>query len=113
MIKIIDWPQFLNCLLPILNVRARSLKDLKDGDCINLGNLDGRLRWVWQESTGWEISSKFGTPQNQEQEKLLTKLTLGYYDSIDISLTYCKRSIVIERLFPKKYPFIWDNNYLY
>jgi len=113
MIKIIDWPQFLNFLRPILNVRACSIKDLKDGECFDLGNLEGRFRWVWQESMGWEINSKFGTPQNQEQDKLLTKLTFGYYDSIDLSLPHPKQLTVVEHLFPKKYPLIWDNNYLY
>lgn len=113
MIKIIDWPRFLNFFLPILNERARFLNDFRDGDLLEFGFLNRRIGWVWHDPTAWELSSNLEIPQNPEQEKLLTRLFLGFYDPFDLSLIRSKHLFAIERLFPKKYPFIWDNNYLY
>ncbi len=113
MVKVIDWERFLSYLLPIINDRSRLYINFKDGDIFELGILDGRIRWVWHESAGWEIRSDSGIPQTLEQEKLFTRLIFGFYDQIDLSRFSSKYIEIIERLFPKKYPFIWDNNYLY
>lgn len=113
MIKIIDWQLFFSFLFPIFSKRVCSLMDFKDGERLALEMLDGQLTLVWHNQVGWEISSKFGAPKNREQEELLTKLIFGYYDPFDLNRIKCNQLTVIERLFPRKYPFIWDNNYLY
>lgn len=112
MFKIIDWPEFLNYLLPLLNQRSRSL-EMKDGECFELVYHTQQLRWVWHESTGWETDPDVGFPKDPEFERIFTKLILGFYDSSDLSLLRIKDLNLIGSLFPKKYPFIWDNNYLY
>ncbi len=111
MVKIIDWSKFFDCLLPVLNERTRSLAGIEAGDSLESGQLVEQLDWIWHDSTGWEIN--IGTKLNPAQEKLLTKLVLGFYDSIDLRLLRTKNLSMIQHLFPKQYPFIWDNNYLY
>lgn len=113
MVKIIDWPVFFNFLLPLFNERTRSLANLKDGDCLELGDSNQELRWIWHNSTGWEIEVNGGFLNNPEFERLFTKLILGFYDTFDLSRIPIRNQTVIKCLFPKKYPFIWDNNYLY
>lgn len=116
MVKIIDWPEFLSFLLPLFNERTRSLPNIKDGDRLELGDSNQELRWVWHNSSGWEIEVAEGFPNNPELERLFTKLILGFYDTFDLSRIPTKDQTVIEFircLFPEKYPFIWDNNYLY
>jgi len=112
MVKIIDWSKFIDYLLPILNERTRSLTTFKDGDYLELDFLAERQSWIRRGSKGWEINLDLIATLNPEQQKLLTKLVFGFYDSIDLSLFHT-RSLMIRRLFPMKYPFIWDNNYLY
>lgn len=112
MLKIIDWPEFLRYLLPLLNRRSRLL-EMKDGECFELGYHNQQLRWVWYDSTGWEIDPSVGFPKGPEFERIFTKLILGFYDSSDLSLLRIKDLNLIGSLFPKKFPFIWDNNYLY
>lgn len=113
MVKIIDWPGFIDFLHPILNERTRSLATFKDGDYLELDFLAERQRWIWDDSEGWKLNLDLIATLNQEQKKLLTKLVFGFYDSIDLSLFHTRSLNKIQRLFPRKYPFIWDNNYLY
>ena len=113
MIKILDWPGFLSFLLPLLNERTCSLANFKDGDCMELGHSNQELRWVWHNATGWEIKDDGGVPNCIEFERLFTKLILGFYDTFDLSRIRTRDINIIRCLFPKKYPFIWDNNYLY
>ncbi len=113
MVKIIDWPGFIGFLLPILNERIRSLAVLKDGGDLELDFLSERLGWIWHVSKGWEIKFPSEAALNPEQERLLTKLVFGFYDSIDLSPLHTRSLTTVRRLFPRKYPFIWDNNYLY
>lgn len=113
MVKIIDWGTFFEFLTPVLNERTRSIAGMKDGYRLEAGCLTEQLHWIWHDSEGWGISFDLGTTLNPEQEKLLTKLVFGFYDSFDLSLLGTRNLNMIQRLFPKKYPFIWDNNYLY
>ncbi len=113
MIKIIDWLGFLSFLLPLLNQRTRSLTNIKNGDYLEWGYSTQQLHWVWHNTTGWEIKSNGGVPNNPEFEKFLSKLILGFYDTFDLSQIRTRDLNIISCLFPKKYPFIWDNNYLY
>lgn len=113
MVRIIDWRQFVKYLLPIVNNRTRLLTDIRDGDVLELGSFSQKLNWVWHDTVGWEIDPNIGLPQNRGQEIFLTKLIFGLYDQIDLS-QFCSKCLeTIQHLFPKKYPFIWDNNYLY
>ncbi|MGE5604278.1 MAG: GNAT family N-acetyltransferase [Bacteroidota bacterium] len=113
MVKIIDWPGFLSFLLPHFNERTRSLANLKDGDCLELEHSNQKFRWVWHNSTGWQVDDEMGFPNDPEFERFFTKLILGFYDIFDLSKIRTKDSNIISSFFPEKYPFIWDNNYLY
>lgn len=112
MVKIIDWPGFLSLLLPHFNERTRSLDNLKDGDYLELEHSSQELRWVWHNSTGWQMDNG-GVPNNLEFDRFFTKLILGFYDIFDLNKIGAKNSNINSSLFPMKYPFIWDNNYLY
>ncbi|NLY76436.1 MAG: GNAT family N-acetyltransferase [Firmicutes bacterium] len=113
MVKIIDWRRFIELLFPIFNKRIHSFGRFKDGDCLEITLEKETCRWVWRDSSGWDLSAGDAIPRNPEGEKLFTKLLLGFYDQYDLSLIRTKRLTIINNLFPKKYPFIWDNNYLY
>jgi predicted N-acetyltransferase YhbS len=113
MVKILDWPGFLSFLLPRFNERTRSLANIKDGDCLGLEYLNQELHWVWRNSIGWEMKDDEGILNSSEFERFFTKMILGFYDTFDLSRIRTRDISIINSIFPKKYPFIWDNNYLY
>jgi hypothetical protein len=113
MVKILDWPGFLSFLLPRFNERTRSLANIKDGDCLGLEYLNQELHGVWRNSIGWEMKDDEGILNSSEFERFFTKMILGFYDTFDLSRIRTRDISIINSIFPKKYPFIWDNNYLY
>lgn len=110
MIKIINWSGFFDCLKPFINNRLKNwntpfeLPDLTTSDTI--------IRWRWDPNTG--IQFEFDKPGQPEipfiNEAGLTRLLFGFYDPMD---EFLWQNSLLQMLFPRKYPFIWDANYLY
>ncbi|HEX3044307.1 MAG TPA: GNAT family N-acetyltransferase [Bacillota bacterium] len=123
MIKVIDWPEFLKCFLPTWEKRLTG--DLSSG--VTGGFYEGSFQFqfginpcqinLFRQAADLKI--EFALTQeptladNKHVTWLLTKLLFGLYEPDDLIALNQKPSQLLRILFPNKYPFIWDNNYLY
>jgi predicted N-acetyltransferase YhbS len=122
MIKVIDWPGFLKRFLPIWEKRLH-------GDLIGVTDSFNRGSFQFQfEINPYQINLFRGAANpkmefaltedpaladNKHNAWLLTKLFFGLYEQEDLIALNQKPSQLLDILFPHKYPFIWDKNYLY
>jgi hypothetical protein len=111
MIKILDWEEFLRQIAPLLVRRFR--KTVREGNQIILPFGGGERRCAVNISgTGVAFSEPAGDEGIIPGESELTRLIFGLYDFADLEC-FRERSADIAGIFPQKYPFIWDANYLY
>lgn len=109
MIRVNDWPNLIKTLNPLFKKRVlgwisdQELTDLFLGD-------QQSFNLKWQTGVGFQYDV---TNADTKQTQLLTKLLFGLYDQYDMQSI--PRNIIETRtvIFPPKYPFIWDANYLY
>jgi hypothetical protein len=109
MVKVLDWDLFFNRLKPVLEERVK-----KSGHALGFGlkfdNGDDHL--ILNCSDGLEIqrsAPEFRLDFNQS----LTRLVMGLYNNDDLQYLSGTGKTILSELFPGKYPFIWDANYLY
>ncbi len=107
MIKIIDWPVFLSRIAPLFT-RNDSTQSVTVNFDINKSIL--RLGWNPDCGLSFEIHKPGQKGMNYHSEADLTRLIFGFYDAMDFE-DLCDSSLRV--IFPSKYPFIWDANYLY
>jgi len=111
MIKVLDWASFLTKMEPVLEQRlsgfgpfSETLEYRLDGQGVRFVLDSGNVRIRLSES---EITSK-------ELNVKLSRLILGIYNDDDWKhLSGNAAAYIGPVLFPRKYPFIWDVNYLY
>jgi predicted N-acetyltransferase YhbS len=109
MVKIIDWAGFLNYLKPLINNRLNNYNE--SFEMRFLINNNTVMHWRWNPDTRIQFEfSKPGPEPPAIDETGLTRLLLGLYGPIDILNGHFS---LFKMLFPVKYPFIWDANYLY
>ena len=110
MVKVINWPCFFDYLKPLINERLKHFSESLDFPC--LVTEDSVIRWRWNPATGiqFEFEKPFQPANPIIYEVELTRLLFGLYDQMD-GLSF--QDSLLKKLFPVKYPFIWDANYLY
>ena len=103
MVKIIDWTGFIKQLIPLLRDRLAN-QDLHANDSLRF---DTELQSIQLKMAANNFSLDISG-----NELALTRLIFGLYDLGDLA---CLKDEVpcLEMIFPPKYPFIWDANYLY
>lgn len=112
MVKVLDWPLLLRQFRPLLMRRAARLSrnggdaEWRIGDFRN-GGVGLRVSF----GNPLEITLK-GEPREPEVNRLLTRVCFGFYDDLDLQRVTGDIEL-LRGLFPLKYPFIWDANYLY
>ncbi|MCL6589706.1 MAG: GNAT family N-acetyltransferase [Firmicutes bacterium] len=126
MIKVIDWPRFLKLFSPVLEKRLHG--DLTSGCSARItngseGNESFLFKsnpyqiYLFRESTGEKIEFTLTADRtlagNKHDAGPLVKLFFGLYETEDLIALNQSPSQLLNILFPKKYPFIWDKNYLY
>lgn len=110
MIKVLDWTAFIRSLSPVLYQRLLSLSVAKSFTVTLDKDLDIQLQFD-RDDSGLEISFKNGIESNLVKiNRNLTELVMGLSD---YSKTEVETDPVIRLIFPPKFPFIWDANYLY
>lgn len=119
MVKIIDWPEFLKRFLPTLEKRLTG--DLTTG--LSPGSFRFQFKvnpyriCLFRGATGAQLEFTLTEEQtsadNIHNAGLLTKLLFGLHEREDLIALNQTPSQLLDILFPHKYPFIWDNNYLY
>jgi predicted N-acetyltransferase YhbS len=107
MLKIIQWPVFLNQIKPLINQRCCTTRI----DIQHFYVRDYVLGLGWDPADGLKIElGKSSQTNSFNDETGLIRLIIGYYDQMDFENSKFLR---LKALFPPKYPFIWDANYLY
>lgn len=113
MVKVIDWPLFINLLTPLFQKRLCNLNPFHeeieyrwtvDNFLIQFMGKGNSFKTTINETT---VSA--GVNDNQR----LTRLIFGLYNRFDLEMTANTSSENLAVVFPRKYPFIWDANYLY
>lgn len=110
MIKIIDWAGFLDYLKPLIDERLKNWNtSFEFPDLITVSTTIG---WRWNPNTGirFEFGKSSRGPNLSLDEAGLTRLLFGFYDTLD---EFHGQKSLFQMVFPRKYPFIWDANYLY
>lgn len=109
MIKIIDWAGFLNYLKPLIDERLNNWNTTFEFPY--LATRDAIIRGGWNPNTGIQFDfTKPGTEIPVIDEPGLTRLLFGFYSRFE---DFYQQYPLLKMLFPVKYPFIWDANYLY
>lgn len=114
MARVIDWPLFLKLLTPLfikrLSIVAPPGKEI--GWTWNVKDLV--ISFCWSRENKFKIElTKNNNYADMSQETSLTRLLFGLYDSGDLERFCLSEREQLQSLFPAKYPFIWDANYLY
>lgn len=111
MVKVLDWGNFLNKLKPVFVERVKKY----GGDSrfvVKYGN--GRDYLIFTGTSGDIDIAKSDREFELEFNERLTRLVFGIYNDEDLQyLSGDAREPYLSSLFPPKYPFIWDANYLY
>jgi predicted N-acetyltransferase YhbS len=111
MIKVLDWEEFLRQIAPLWV--QRFLKTVREGNQIILPFVRGTQRCVINISgAGIVYSEPADGGGILPGESELTRLIFGLYDSVDLE-RFPERRVDIAGIFPQRYPFVWDANYLY
>jgi predicted N-acetyltransferase YhbS len=111
MVKILNWEGWFRQIEPLLV--SRLLTTVERANSITLPFIRGDKQFtIIITADGVEIIEMANAVRNSPGEVELTRLLFGLYDPAD-SQCFKERNRDIERIFPQKYPFIWDNNYLY
>jgi predicted N-acetyltransferase YhbS len=111
MIKILDWEDFFRQITPLLVKRFR--KNARKDKQIIIPFIRGEKRFAINIGDhGIAFTKPVDGPAHLPGENELTRLVFGLYDSADLEC-FQWRSNHITGIFPQKYPFIWDANYLY
>ncbi|HEY8464529.1 MAG TPA: GNAT family N-acetyltransferase, partial [Bacillota bacterium] len=110
MIKVIDWPAFLHQITPLLKEQINSMAKADLNILIPFQD-QTTSREIQLTTAGIELNKVDGQLEALSAPQL-TRLLFGLYDRSDWALLKLEET-KIERLFPAKYPFIWDANYLY
>jgi predicted N-acetyltransferase YhbS len=113
MVKVIDWPGFLNRLLPVCNQRlsGTGLLETDFGWCFHTGPITINLERASSNELGLDVT--FNPKTDSCHGDRLTRIIFGLYDDEDLQEVSPKLIIPTKILFPSKHPFIWDANYLY
>ncbi len=107
MLKIIHWPVFLNRIRPLINQRCGTTGI----DIQQFYIKDYMLGLGWDPADGFKFElEKLSRTDSFNDEIGLTRLIIGYYDQVDFENSKFRK---LKTLFPPKYPYIWDVNYLY
>jgi predicted N-acetyltransferase YhbS len=113
MVKVIDWLPFLKLLTPLFQKRLVTINPARE-----------------EIHCGWRVDNSFiefvmkgdslKTSVTESQAagavndgRLLVRLIFGVYQPADMEMLDPARVEYLRVLFPRKYPFIWDANYLY
>jgi GNAT superfamily N-acetyltransferase len=107
MVKVLDWPEFGARFNPVV---ANGLSDW--GRRVTLPFQDGEAVWeLTVTAAGLTISAApAATPLLTGAQ--LTRLFFGLADAVDWE-ALPQAAQALRKLFPSRYPFIWDANYLY
>jgi predicted N-acetyltransferase YhbS len=113
MVKVIDWPQFLKFLDPLFQQRISNIKPVGEEF-----NFDWAVdEWVIQFVVKGDVLrikiTEKPTSNEVNHNELLTRLIFGLYQHFEIPIKNNTQTELLSELFPQKYPFIWDVNYLY
>jgi predicted acetyltransferase len=113
MVKVIDWPLFINLLTPLFHKRLTNLNPLhKENHCC--WTVDNSLIQFTSKSNSLKTNvAEMEAPASINDNQLLTRLIFGLYNRFDLEMTDKALIEFLTVLFPRKYPFIWDANYLY
>lgn len=110
MLKIIDWELILNVLKPLLNERLKNWNaPCQLPDMVTSENI---IRWQWNPDAGIiiKIDRSGHRPGRFVDETRLTRLLFAGFDELD---QLYRQKPLMQTVFPVKYPYIWDTNYLY
>jgi predicted N-acetyltransferase YhbS len=107
MLKVINWPILLNHIKPLINQRYCTTGI--DIQHFQVRDYTLGLGWDPADGLGFELEKSSQT-NSFDDETGLIRLIFGYYDQMDFENP---RFFKLKALFPPKYPFIWDANYLY
>lgn len=110
MVKVLNWPDFVTRLNPILIKRMKSSSFSESCWCLEKFGIEydvSEIRMNWEKSMLNVTLS--ANPVNTQ----LTRLIFGIYDLWDLNDISRDQKSLVKTLFPQRFPFIWDNNYLY
>ena len=114
MFKVTDWSSFFKHLSPLL---CRRVSGLQRAD-----RNEGRYYWTIDDlSIELIIKNRFvntfvtkaTTVPKVDHNLILTRLIFGQYHHSELDFLEKEQAEILQVLFPPKYPFIWDANYLY
>lgn len=110
MLKIIDWQFFLEKQKTLW---SRNLSDINEYWELDLTQGEAKFTLISDER-GLTVQLSGGSKDEQDILKcLLTKIIFGTATAEEKQMFGGSGKKYLERLFPKRYPFIWDVNYLY
>ena len=110
MLKIIDWELLFRYFKPLFNHRLNHWNapcQLPD-----IATDNGVLHWQWNPDTGiiLNFEKTLRQPGRFMEKSELTRLMFGSCDGLD---EFYRENDLLQMVFPVKYPYIWDANYLY
>lgn len=110
MIKVLNWNCFLETMERILSSRIDLIGQTQDFTIEY--RLDNTVIIFEKNHLGLKIEAAGAI--DGELNQRLTRLLFGSYDETDLKYIPTERERqLVAALFPKRYPFIWDANYLY
>jgi len=108
MIKIINWPGFLQQIASLIYSKF-TLNHIEN---VSIPFHDPTLGKMVRISAGGIEVANFADNAEMLNVTQMTRLLFGLYDRNDGALLKLGK-MEMESLFPPRYPFIWDANYLY
>jgi predicted N-acetyltransferase YhbS len=114
MFKVIDWPLLFTFLSPLLCRRVSGLQQTFRDEaryCWTVNNLSIEL--ILKKRVVETFVTKATTIPTVDHNIILTRLIFGQYHHSDLEVFEKEQVEILQILFPPKYPFIWDANYLY
>jgi predicted N-acetyltransferase YhbS len=113
MVKVVDWRLLLKSLTPLLQQRRSKVKPITHGIHCSWLVDNCLIQMIDQGDLFQIIVDERQDMADINQNLLLTRVAFGLYHQADLQIFEEDVAEYLTRIFPQKYPFIWDINYLY
>ena len=114
MFKVTDWTSLFTYLSPLLRRRVSSLQQTFRNEIRYRWSVNGlSIELIIKNQLVNTIVSQAATVPKMDHNVMLTRLVFGQYCYSELEPLEDNRAEILKILFPPKYPFIWDANYLY
>ncbi|HBF37755.1 MAG TPA: hypothetical protein DDW50_10575 [Firmicutes bacterium] len=112
MVKVLDWATLLKNLTPLFCRRLAYLPHAVYGE-IEWNIDDLLIQLIIKDHSVKTLVNKGQNDLKIDQNRFFTRLLFGLYHSSELDTFQEEQAELLSILFPQKYPFIWDANYLY